>query len=250
MTNLTKAQFAWLLKRGMIKPCMFDDYVADWNAGDRCEPIHEFLGLTEEQYYRIMAEPSSLVEIVEEERTDDERIIDALYTALSVYADPGFYHGVSIIGDGPTGGFDEDYDSAHGDEDTAGFRCGSLARQTIHGIMGIQYPSQTYCEAKEEADALLNFFGSLSENSNLADSITRGLSMGITFEDFENHFGMRKDEVLEWQSDHRPPAPLMKKTLMRGFIEFVSMVYQERIRELEHWIEGDHVPTEGSDEPE
>jgi len=28
--------------------------------------------------------------------------------ALRVYADPGFYHAITIIGDRPTGGFDED----------------------------------------------------------------------------------------------------------------------------------------------
>lgn len=37
-----------------------------------------------------------------------ERLCCLLVGALQMYADPGFYHAITIIGDRPTGGFDDD----------------------------------------------------------------------------------------------------------------------------------------------
>ncbi len=36
--------------------------------------------------------------------------------ALRTYADPGFYHAITIIGDRPTGGFDEDVSRVKGSD--------------------------------------------------------------------------------------------------------------------------------------
>jgi hypothetical protein len=43
-----------------------------------------------------------------------ERLCSLLIEALTIYADPSFYHAITIIGDRPTGGFDEDVSRVHG----------------------------------------------------------------------------------------------------------------------------------------
>jgi hypothetical protein len=43
-----------------------------------------------------------------------ERLCSILIDALQMYADPGFYHAITIIGDRPTGGFDEDISRVQG----------------------------------------------------------------------------------------------------------------------------------------
>lgn len=37
-----------------------------------------------------------------------DELCGLLIETLTIYADPGFYHAIVIIGDAPTGGFDED----------------------------------------------------------------------------------------------------------------------------------------------
>jgi hypothetical protein len=57
--------------------------------------------------------------------------IERLRGALSVYADPGFYHGCAFMFDRPTGGFDEDFSLDHGDEDYDYEKPGKLARAAL-----------------------------------------------------------------------------------------------------------------------
>jgi hypothetical protein len=59
-----------------------------------------------------------------------EKLCCLLVEALSMYADPGFYHAITIIGDRPTGGFDEDVSRVQGSDYNRPMP-GKLARQAL-----------------------------------------------------------------------------------------------------------------------
>ncbi len=58
---------------------------------------------------------------------------DALREALSMYADPESYHGLTIIGDPPCGSFGDDFSDDHGHPDYDRPMPGKTARRALEG---------------------------------------------------------------------------------------------------------------------
>lgn len=62
-----------------------------------------------------------------------KRALTIAIDALQLYADPGFYHAIAIIGDAPTGGFDKDVSKVDG----SGYdrlMPGKMARATLEKL--------------------------------------------------------------------------------------------------------------------
>jgi hypothetical protein len=59
-----------------------------------------------------------------------DRLLGILIDALQMYADPSFYHAITIIGDRPTGGFDEDISRVQGSDYNRPMP-GKLARKAL-----------------------------------------------------------------------------------------------------------------------
>lgn len=63
--------------------------------------------------------------------------LSKLVAALSMYADEGFYHGITILADKPTGGFDDDVSLDDGSE--YGYpKPGKLARETLRECFPVE----------------------------------------------------------------------------------------------------------------
>jgi hypothetical protein len=67
------------------------------------------------------------------------KAIDMLGEALRMYADPTFYHAITIIGDRPTGGFDEDVSMT---EEYDYPKPGKLARETLAAVAALSSPAE------------------------------------------------------------------------------------------------------------
>lgn len=55
--------------RGEAKPADIIDAIVDWNAGDRRQPIHLHLGMTEAEWSLYMQAEGNLERILQERRT-------------------------------------------------------------------------------------------------------------------------------------------------------------------------------------
>lgn len=76
-------KFLDLVIRGGVTEQDFEDYVEAWHEGDSDEPLHEFLGLTREEYASIverglpLALPPIYTQRFAEARAFSERLLEA-----------------------------------------------------------------------------------------------------------------------------------------------------------------------------
>jgi hypothetical protein len=129
----------WLALRGFVEPEDITNFVAAWSEHHQAHNLGDWLGMSPAQFTRWQHAPDSLDEIIEGERTADHVMIKKLVSGLTEYADPAFYHGILVMGDPPCGGFIDDVDEDHGDQDYPGYRQGSLARRTIAHALEVPY---------------------------------------------------------------------------------------------------------------
>ncbi len=62
---MPKTNFITDCVRGITTPDKIDNYVAWWHNGISQQPIHEFLGMTEEEYEAYVKDDSKLIDIIE-----------------------------------------------------------------------------------------------------------------------------------------------------------------------------------------
>ena len=48
------SNFIELCRQGKVSPDKFDDYVDAWHDSDSALPLHEYLGMTQEEYARVL----------------------------------------------------------------------------------------------------------------------------------------------------------------------------------------------------
>lgn len=65
------SNFIELCRQGKVSPDELDDYVDAWHDSDSALPLHEYLGMTQEEYARVLTS------------SDVCRSIEAIVNALS-----------------------------------------------------------------------------------------------------------------------------------------------------------------------
>jgi hypothetical protein len=60
MSEVRETRFIDLCVRGEALPAEIDDFVEHWHEGDSALPLHEFLGMTPEEYSAWLRKPDFL----------------------------------------------------------------------------------------------------------------------------------------------------------------------------------------------
>ncbi len=65
MFNVSEHNFIKSCQRGEVLPDDIDDCIDDWHDHDYAMELHEFLGMSWEEYRRWVANPNTLFQIIE-----------------------------------------------------------------------------------------------------------------------------------------------------------------------------------------
>lgn len=72
-----KKIFIYALLDGEVTPEQISDYVEDWHRSSSPGSLHEYLGLTDNEYSRWVRDPNELLKIVEERRANGRKPKDS-----------------------------------------------------------------------------------------------------------------------------------------------------------------------------